>query len=116
MKTIKMIDKKIKKVIGKTIIAAVLAFLIGGLWSLPASANDFRRSGPPDRDRYENRDRDKDRSYYRYEGRDRDRDVYYRRTEYQPDHSRRNGHTPSSIVIKLPPPPGFPLFPQITIR
>ncbi len=112
METTRMIVK-IKKVAGKTIIAGVLAVLVGGLSALPASAENFRRPDFHDRVRYESRDRDRD--YNRHDRRDRDREAYYHRSVNRTHYSRGSVFEPPSIVIKLPPPPGI-LFPHLNIR
>ncbi len=117
MKTTRMIGKKVKKVAGKTIIVGALAILVGGLSALPASADNFRRSAPHDRDRYESRDRDRDTYYNRHDSRDRDRDAYYHRSVNRIHYSRGSVYEHPSVVVKLPPPPGLNiLFPHLNFH
>lgn len=117
METTKMISKKVKKVAGKTIIVGVLAILVGGLSVLPVSADNFRRSAPHDRDRYESRQRNRDTYYNRHDRRDRDRDDHDYRRVNQHVYSRRPVHESRRITVELPPPPGFHiLFPHLNLR
>jgi len=104
MKKIKIRDKKIRSTAGKIIIGLVLASMVGGLSALPALGKDFRRPTPPDRDRYERRDRD--------------RDTYYHRRVYRDHVPARPVYAPPTVVIELPPPPpGINIFfPPIFIR
>ncbi len=104
MKKIKSIGEKIRAKAGKIMIGLVLASLVGGLSALPAFARDFRRDPPPDRDRYERRDR------YR--------DDYYRRRVYRDYAPRHRVYAPPPIIVEPPPPPpGIHIFfPPIIIR
>lgn len=103
MKKIKILGKKIRSNAGKIMVGLVLASLVGGLSVLPVYARDFRRP-PPDRDRYEHRDR------YR--------DDYYRRRVYRPYSHQRPVYAPPPIIVEPPPPPpGIHIFfPPIIIR
>jgi hypothetical protein len=99
MKKIKIRDRKIWAIAGKILFGLVLVSMVGGLSPLPALGEDYRRGGPPDRDRYEHRDRD------------RGRDAYYHRRVYRDYHTTRRVYAPPTVVFEPPPPPpGISIF------
>jgi len=103
MKTLNIKGKKIRSIVGKTMIGLVLASTISGISVVPAiGRNGFRPPERYDRPRYEH-----DR--YRYE---RSRHVYRYYAPPPPVYA-----PPPVIYAPPPPPPGISIFfPPIIIR